>query len=577
MKRLFKTASAAVACLLMTALAAQAATEKLRIMTFNIPYGNIKVTEGNGQNTWANRAKAIHHYIDSISPDLLGIQEGVRDQLTSILSGIPGYAMVGCAREDGAEKGEYTPILYKTSRFLLEDSGNYWPTDTPDKPSKTPGAICYRVVTWALFTDKETGARFIYTNTHLDHGPESARLAQAQVLKKKMGEMAARYGRRVPQFLTADFNTHRTSPVYDALVNYNLSLRDMWTVAGKKVQNGKDGFSSSVENEIDFIFAYGSVKSTYAELGNRWTPDGFIMSDHNPHFADVRWTTSTADNARVAIMQARAVADSTFQWQKSRTRLITMPSQLSTDGIESSSMLGSLIDRNTDTYVRSRCTGSLPPNNPHYLQVKLREPQKAFSLQYNKSLDGDAGQADRWEDVLVTASHDGEHWDYVTELYKLSGVQNRTYTAEVNMRRPYEYVRFQVMRTHGMRLSNGAPRYSLSEFQMFPCTPVATCEYAKSKTIAQAVDALYDLAGHTQALVDEGNVTSSDVTALKEATQALRQARHDYATPVTGVTASAEPAGEQIYSLSGMRLGALQKGVNIRRASNGTSRLVMAK
>ena len=90
MKRLFKTAYAAVACLLMTALAAQAATEKLRIMTFNIPYGNIKVTEGNGQNTWANRAKAIHHYIDSISPDLLGIQEGVRDQLTSILSGIPG-------------------------------------------------------------------------------------------------------------------------------------------------------------------------------------------------------------------------------------------------------------------------------------------------------------------------------------------------------------------------------------------------------------------------------------------------------------------------------------------------------
>ena len=154
MKRLFKTAYAAVACLLMTALAAQAATEKLRIMTFNIPYGNIKVTEGNGQNTWANRAKAIHHYIDSISPDLLGIQEGVRDQLTSILSGIPGYAMVGCAREDGAEKGEYTPILYKTSRFLLEDSGNYWPTDTPDKPSKTPDPICYRVVTWALFTDK---------------------------------------------------------------------------------------------------------------------------------------------------------------------------------------------------------------------------------------------------------------------------------------------------------------------------------------------------------------------------------------------------------------------------------------
>ena len=577
MKKNFVILSVVLTCVLAASLQAMAATEKLRIMTYNIPYGNIQPSEGNGQNTWDNRVLAIHNYLDSISPDLIGIQEGVKPQLISILAGIPGYAMVGCARDDGAEKGEYTPILYKTSRFLLEKSGNYWPTETPDVPSKTPNAICYRVATWALFTDKVTGARFIYTNTHLDHGQEAVRIEQAKVVKEKMAELAELYGTNLIQFLTADFNMTRSSNVYPYLTTYKLKTRDMWSVARKKVIKAVNGFSTNADNEIDFIFAYGTVSCSYAEMGNRNTPDGFIMSDHNPVFADVSWTTSTADNARAAIADARSAADSTFLWQKSAAKLLTSATQLSTDGLESTSSLSSVYDRKTSTYVRSLYSSSLPPNNPHYLQVKLREPQKAFSLQYNKSLDGDAGQADRWEDVLVTASHDGEHWDYVTELYKLSGVQNRTYTAEVNMRRPYEYVRFQVMRTHGMRLSNGAPRYSLSEFQMFPCTPVATCEYAKSKTIAQAVDALYDLAGHTQALVDEGNVTSSDVTALREATKALRQARQDFATPVTGVTASAEPQGEQIYSLSGMRLGALQKGVNIRRDANGASRLVMAK
>lgn len=577
MKKNFVILSVVLTCVLAASLQAMAATEKLRIMTYNIPYGNIQPSEGNGQNTWDNRVLAIHNYLDSISPDLIGIQEGVKPQLISILAGIPGYAMVGCARDDGAEKGEYTPILYKTSRFLLEKSGNYWPTETPDVPSKTPNAICYRVATWALFTDKVTGARFIYTNTHLDHGQEAVRIEQAKVVKEKMAELAELYGTNLIQFLTADFNMTRSSNVYPYLTTYKLKTRDMWSVARKKVINAVNGFSTNADNEIDFIFAYGTVSCSYAEMGNRNTPDGFIMSDHNPVFADVSWTTSTADNARAAIADARSAADSTFLWKKSAAKLLTSATQLSTDGLESTSSLSSVYDRNTGTYVRSLYSSSLPPNQPHYLQVALRNPISAFYVQYNKSMDGDAGQSDRWEDVIVYASQDAEKWDYITELYEFSGVVNKTYSANVQMRRPYQHIRFQVMRTNGMQLSNGAPRYSLSELQLYENSPYSTCEYAKSKTIAQAVDALYDLAGHTQALVDEGNVTSSDVTALREATQALRQARHDYATPVTGVTASAEPQGEQIYSLSGMRLGALQKGVNIRRDANGTSRLVMAK
>ena len=577
MKKNFVILSVVLTCVLAASLQAMAATEKLRIMTYNIPYGNIQPSEGNGQNTWDNRVLAIHNYLDSISPDLIGIQEGAKPQLISILAGIPGYAMVGCARDDGAEKGEYTPILYKTSRFLLEKSGNYWPTETPDVPSKTPNAICYRVATWALFTDKVTGARFIYTNTHLDHGQEAVRIEQAKVVKEKMAELAELYGTNLIQFLTADFNMTRSSNVYPYLTTYKLKTRDMWSVARKKVIKAVNGFSTNADNEIDFIFAYGTVSCSYAEMGNRNTPDGFIMSDHNPVFADVSWTTSTADNARAAIADARSAADSTFLWKKSAAKLLTSATQLSTDGLESTSSLSSVYDRNTGTYVRSLYSSSLPPNQPHYLQVALRNPISAFCVQYNKSMDGDAGQSDRWEDVIVYASQDAEKWDYITELYEFSGVVNKTYSANVQMRRPYQHIRFQVMRTNGMQLSNGAPRYSLSELQLYENSPYSTCEYAKSKTIAQAVDALYDLAGHTQALVDEGNVTSSDVTALREATQALRQARHDYATPVTGVTASAEPAGEQIYSLSGMRLGALQKGVNIRRDANGASRLVMAK
>lgn len=577
MKKFIQKASTLLACLLAIATSTQATSEKLRIMTFNIPYGNIKVSEGNGQNTWDNRAKALHHYIDSISPDLLGIQEGVKAELTSILAGTPGYAMVGCARTDGAELGEYTPILYKTSRFLLEKSGNYWLTDTPDRPSMTSGAICIRVATWAVFTDKATGARFIYTNTHLDHSNDEVRISQAKVVKEKMSELAEQYGKKLPQFLTADFNMKRKSDVYNYLLKYKLTTKDMWISARKRVQNGVDGFSSTPDNEIDFIFAYGSVSCSYAELGNRWTPDGFIMSDHNPVFADVSWTTSVNDNARAAAAEARAAADSTFLWQTSRTKLITSASQLTSDGIELTSALKSLIDWNTATYVRSRCSYPLPPNQPHYLQVALDSPVSAFSLQYYKSLDGDDGQADRWDDVLVYASQDGEQWDYVTELFDFTGAQNKTYTANVQMRRPYSHVRFQVMRTPGMQLSNGAPRYSLSELQMYHNEPLATCDYAKSEAVAKAADALYALADSVEALASEGTATASDVEALEKATQALRQTRHDLASPVEGIAETPNATGTQIYTLDGMRLSTPRKGINILRRPGGTASKVMVK
>lgn len=577
MKRISAHALCMLACLWATTLPAWAVTQKMRIMTFNIPYGNIKVSDGNGQNTWANRSQAICHYVDSLAPDVMGIQEGVKDELTSLLAGLHGYAMVGCARNDGAESGEYTPILYRTERLLLEQSGNYWLSDTPDKPSKLAASLCYRVATWALFTDKVTGARFIYTNTHLDHGTDEVRVAQAKVVKEHMEALTQKYGKTLRQFLSADFNMNRQSVVYPYLTNYKLSMRDLWKSARKAVVKAVDGYSSTPDNEIDFIFAYGSVSCSYAELGNRNTPEGFIMSDHNPHFADVSWTTSVADDARAAVAEARSAADSTLEWQASRTRLITHTTQLSTDGLQASSMLRDIIDRNTNTYVRSLYSGTQPPNQPHYVQVALNTPVEGFCLQYNKSMDGNAGQADRWDDVLITASQDGEHWDYVTELFNFTGQQNRTYTANVYMRRAYSHVRFQVLRTQGMNLSNGAPRFSLSELQMCTITPLPTCDYAASETVAQAADALYALADSTQAWAEDGSVTKAQVDALIAATLALRQARQDYAQPVEGVQASTNAQPVRYYTPDGMPLAAPRRGVNILLHPDGTTRKVMVK
>ena len=87
--------------LLLAGLTMQA-TERLRIMTFNVPMGNIPAV---GLNTWANRCIGIQNFIDSVRPDMMGMQEPVRTELMNLLSGMPGYSMLGVARDNGQESG----------------------------------------------------------------------------------------------------------------------------------------------------------------------------------------------------------------------------------------------------------------------------------------------------------------------------------------------------------------------------------------------------------------------------------------------------------------------------------------
>ena len=120
-----------------------AARQDMRIMTFNIRHGGIDVSIGNGQNTWENRALAIHRYVDSVQPDLIGMQETVRTQLMSLLSGMPAYCTVGRGCDNGADEGRVTAIAYRTDRFRALAWDTFWLTDTPSEVSKVEGGIIH--------------------------------------------------------------------------------------------------------------------------------------------------------------------------------------------------------------------------------------------------------------------------------------------------------------------------------------------------------------------------------------------------------------------------------------------------
>ena len=102
--------------LFLIAPAVQAADSALlKVMSFNIRYGKAN----DGTNSWPHRKDLVLETIKVSDPDLLGLQEVLGFQADFLKENLKGYAFHGVGREDGKEKGEYVPLMYKTSRFAL--------------------------------------------------------------------------------------------------------------------------------------------------------------------------------------------------------------------------------------------------------------------------------------------------------------------------------------------------------------------------------------------------------------------------------------------------------------------------
>lgn len=264
--------------------------EKLRIMTFNVPKGNIPAV---GLNTWENRAKAIGEFLRKTKPDILGMQEPVASELSDLLALIPGYSMIGVARDDGNARGEFTPIIYRNDRFAVEHSGTYWLSTTPNRVSKSWNSTCFRIATWAVMRDRKNDKRFLYTNTHLEYLNTKPLDRQIRVVKEQMQKQLAAYG-DMPAFLTGDFNnigTEDTSPVIAAR-DYLVPMREAYNVTARHhgpTYTALWGKNADDPVKIDFIFITNEVKVNKTYIYNSWRSNGQQLSDHNAYYADVSW------------------------------------------------------------------------------------------------------------------------------------------------------------------------------------------------------------------------------------------------------------------------------------------------
>ena len=494
------------------------AKEQLRIMTFNVPKGNIPAV---GLNTWPNRAVAIQNFLNEAKPDLLGMQEPPVSELTDLLVGMPGYTMLGVARDDGKQLGEYSPIIYRTSRFSVERSGTYWLSLTPDVVSKNWDSNCIRIATWAVFRDKVTKARFLYTNTHLDHISEEARYQQMRVIKEHIKQIFDEEG-EMPAFITGDFNSNKAntkSPVTVA-TGYLTPMNDAYKVAKKK--KGVTYTFPSSQVKIDYIIVTKDVSVETAYIHNSIYDNGQQLSDHNAHYADISWATTQEQKRDSLLAVAQSCYDSLLVFNTPTERLITDASdngQIICDEVEAGSTYKMLTDLSIGTCFFSKYTSPLSAGNLHYLQVDLkRDDVSAFRLRLERSRTTAISKLAP-TDIRVEASNDSTTWNYITDLndisYATTGVG---LSSIISMPRAYRFLRFSVMRTSNMDIVNSGPRFALTEFQL----QLATLDETNSQRYRNAeIKAAADVLQEKMEAASE-STTQETFDALSAAIQTVR-------------------------------------------------------
>jgi len=266
----------------------QAAVVGLDVMTFNVRTANADDDE----NSWPNRKDFVAELIQRRSPDVVGLQEVVREQVEFLEEALPHYRWLGIDRglNGGEGLSEYTPIFYRHAELSPIASGNFWLSQTPDTPPEIREIRGRRrrfgrIVTWARFHHVATGRAVYLYNTHLTIRQGQRQLESANLIVERMASLPD----KSLVIVTGDFNAPaETSATWRAVTADGLL--DAWVIA--KERQGPaftlSEFGPPVDwdvGRIDWIlvggpFSVRSIETVLDHDGGRYPSDHYPVAAH---------------------------------------------------------------------------------------------------------------------------------------------------------------------------------------------------------------------------------------------------------------------------------------------------------
>jgi len=254
-----------------------------RFASFNVRYDN----PNDVGNLWQDRLPHVISLIQFHQIGLFGTQEGLSHQVKQMSEGL-GYEYLGVGRDDGAEKGEYTAILFDPKLYKLEDSGTFWLSPTPEKPSKGWDASLNRICSWGKFKGKD-GKQFYIFNIHYDHIGQQAREESSKLVAAKIKEINKE---NLPTIWMGDFNVTPDNAAYQTIIS-NPDWKDARLVSKIPAYGPKGSFSAfdwerMPDGIIDHIFVHGKINVVrHGILTDNYGKK--YPSDHFPVLAEVEF------------------------------------------------------------------------------------------------------------------------------------------------------------------------------------------------------------------------------------------------------------------------------------------------
>lgn len=257
-----------------------AGERSLRVMTFNIRQG----TAQDGPDRWEVRKTRLIEVMRRHPAEVIGLQEALAGQIDDLRAAFPRHQFLGAGRRDGRAGGEFSALMYDTSRLQVLRSDTFWLSDTPRVPrSKHWGNKIERICTWAHFRDLKTGACFYVYNTHLDHESQPSREKSAELLLRRIEARLP----KDPVIVTGDLNSGENNPVHETL--RRAGFRDTFRVLHPEATAAGtfNGFRERRgRNKLDYIYADSAWSVSKADIVTDKI-DGRWPSDHLPVMATV--------------------------------------------------------------------------------------------------------------------------------------------------------------------------------------------------------------------------------------------------------------------------------------------------
>jgi endonuclease/exonuclease/phosphatase family metal-dependent hydrolase len=273
----------------------------IRVISKNVRYATTSPFQG--EELWATRKQylinELRFNVAHNAAAFICCQEVLHQQLLDIVHGLNEegneWHFIGCGRDDGKEKGEYSPIFYRSSIWECLEKDFTWFSPTPKIPSRDPDAGSIRIFTRAKFRHRGSNRVIRIYSTHLDDQSSDARQRAADAIVKITGNDSD-----IPAILAGDFNSEPFQEAYQTITKLG-PLVDIYYQISEKERYGNDntytgfGFENEPAKRIDYIFANfpqldpskSAWKATgYGVLTSRWD-DGIFNSDHRAVVADL--------------------------------------------------------------------------------------------------------------------------------------------------------------------------------------------------------------------------------------------------------------------------------------------------